>query len=88
MECLSPVGRTLDDTKFLSLIESNVKAGTGVGWFFLVKRSFGLRSDTLKNVGRFSRCKFGPRVFKFLSHGAPIFAHIFNFKSLQTQFKT
>jgi len=25
MECLSPVGRTLDDTKFLSLIESNVK---------------------------------------------------------------
>lgn len=42
MECLSPVGRTLDDTKFLSLIESNVKAGTGVGWFFLVKRSFGL----------------------------------------------
>lgn len=88
MECLSPVGRTLDDTKFLSLIESNVKAGTGVGWFFLVKRSFGLRSDNLKIVGRFSRCKFGPRVFKFLSHGAPIFAHIFNFKSLQTQFKT
>jgi hypothetical protein len=59
MQCLSPVGRTLVDTKFLSLIESNAKAGTGVGWFFLVKRSFGIRSDTLKNVGRFSRCKFG-----------------------------
>ncbi len=31
MQCLSPIGRTLDDPKFLSLIESNVKAGTGVG---------------------------------------------------------